>query len=192
MRACIFLGLALAATTFADAEELGKTRDAVEAAALLRVVTANYAQPQRCEFDVKWDSYPVPSSLAQKYLGLTLSVDITASFEPLDLQQALDPNAVTKTAFCTAQDYASFLNERAKTDEQKPAHRQELTFPVFDKAHKTAILIITSSTNGGFLTMPGNAKRMIRVPEGATIAHVYRKSGKEWKQIATETLSIID
>ena len=65
-----------------------------------------------------------------------------------------------------------------------------ITFPVFDIACKTAIVIVTIVEHDGLMRFKGESREK-RVPsEIAVDAWIYRKIGNRWRRTATEWLAV--
>ena len=158
MRNPVFLGLALSvATTLASAKSHDGDRQQADAAtrAVFSVLAADREHPQRCEYDVEWGRYAVPGWLARETIGLTLDVDVSASEEPLRIQDAIDPKAISKESFCSEKDYTTYLDQRNAEKSQASVTRVSLTYPVFNKERNTAIIVVMTREEGGLITLSG-------------------------------------
>ena len=188
----LLLRLALTMTTTlvaAGPQDWREDRAKTATRAIFRVLAGSREHPQKCEYDVGWDRYPVPGGLAREVLGLTLDVDILASEEPLSIQDVVDPSKTSSEAFCSEKDHASYLEQRASTREKMPLHRTRLTFPVFDKAQRVAIVVLTRVEEGGLYVM-ADGKTLHRPTELSIIAFVLKDAHGKWQVVRSETLAI--
>ena len=188
---------ALAWTVAASARPAGAgVRQEREAAAILALVVAEDLPVERCQYGTSWDRYPVPSSLARRYLGLNLDAALLADAEPLPFARALDPRGSTPSAFCSGADKAANVSRNIDAFERDQAQRSTvtrstaITFPVFDMACRTAIVIVTIIEHDGLMRFKGESRGK-RVPSEIAIkAWIYRKSGKRWRRTGTEWLAV--
>ena len=169
-------------------------RDAREAATLLPAVVADIPAGGRCAYGEHWDHYPIPGSVARRYLGLTTQADVSPSSEPLPFKQALDPGMTSPSAFCspdaaktnTEQNLERFAASGSRS--MAPLRTEGFTFPVFDRDRRTAIVVVILRESDGRMYVHGRKGLRKTLPESWIAARVFRKVHNRWRLLVTETL----
>ena len=191
-RAAWFIGFAVyfGLLGVAKAEDKAGVRLNAEAKLLFKAVLADGLPAQPCQLDSTWDNYPIPESVARKYLGLRLHAELSSPQSETVPYEILD--SVDSEFFCSADETKKFEIERLKrfeagTEKSFEVTRTQYTFPVFSDDYRSAVLVVS-----------GSRSRWLRTPEGiqsfaadaAGYAAVYKKSGNAWRFVTTVELFI--
>lgn len=175
---------ALACATSALGES-GRSR-LVEARVIVAVELAGEKTLAPCQIDAEaWMDYAVPADLARKYLGAHAGA--SPAPPPASPRATLDPRGARPEIFCSSEDNRARRDAAIaalKSGERTTQITLGYTFPVFDAAARTAIIIVEHDVTTWHRDDDGSRAR----PSGEMfgVAHVYKKRGKRWNRIATE------
>jgi hypothetical protein len=177
--------LAALACAISALAESGRPRLA-EARVIVALELAGEKTLAPCQIDAEaWMDYAVPADLARRYLGAHAIA--SPAPPPASPRAALDPRGARPEIFCSRED--SRAQRDAAIAALRPGERTTqvtlgYTFPVFDAAARTAIIIVEHEVT----TWHGDDDGSWIWPSGEIfgVAHVYKKRGKRWDGIATE------
>jgi len=139
-----------------------------------------------CRIDGEaWMDYAVPVDLARKYLDR--SDDKPAAPPPASPRAVLDPRGARPEIFCSRDE--SRARRDAAVAALRPGERTTriglaYTFPAFDAAGQTAIVIVEHDV--GTWQRHADSSGVRASGEMFGVAHVYKKRGRRWRRVATE------
>ena len=183
---CAGIVALIASTSAGFAQAVNDRARLAEARVVIAIELVAEKKLGPCQIDGEaWMAYPVPADIARKYLGAHGGV--TPGPPPASPRATLDPGGARAEIFC------SNAENRARRDAAnaalQPGERISrvtlgYTFPVFDAAGRTAIVIVEHDV--GTWRRDDDGSRVRSSGETFGVAHIYRKRGKRWKLIATE------
>ncbi|MBR1178096.1 hypothetical protein JQ617_29335 [Bradyrhizobium sp. KB893862 SZCCT0404] len=139
-----------------------------------------------CRIDGEaWMDYAIPADLARKYLGRPKGA--SAAPPPASPRAVLDPRGTRPALFCSKDE--SRARRDAAVAALRPGDRTTriglaYTWPVFDAAGRTAIVIVEHDVGTWQRDAEGSSVRASGEMFG--VARVYRKRSRHWRRVATE------
>lgn len=161
---------------------------------------------KRCGIGDRWYHGAVPYETARRYLGLTLRADVVVENPQVAVHEVIDPGGKLREAFCSGNQEAKLFAELKREVESAPSvddffgprdplnpirpptHESfTFSFPVFDRAHRRAVVISVYSTQG-FIKSGKLGEVRPCCSMLASDSHIFAKRRGEWTLLRTERL----
>ncbi|OPY94109.1 hypothetical protein A5906_15635 [Bradyrhizobium sacchari] len=175
---------ALVSAAFAQAA--GGRGSLVDARAIVAAELAGEKALGPCRIDGEaWMTYPVPADLARKYLGRRTGA--SPAPPPASPRATIDPRGARPEIFCSNAEHRG--RRDAAITALGPGERTTqislgYTFPAFDAAGRTAIVIVEHDV--GTWRREDDGSRVRTSGEMFGAAHVYKKRGRRWTLVADD------
>jgi hypothetical protein len=161
-----------------------------EAQAIFAIELAGEKALAPCRIDGEaWKDYPVPADLARKYLGLAAQEDVGPAPPPASPIVTLDPRGARFELFCSKpqrRDQRAAAIARLRPRETVTHITLGYTFPLFDAAMRTAIIIVERDVHAERRADDGSGPQSSGETFG--IVHVYEKHGGRWDLVVNEEI----
>jgi hypothetical protein len=161
-----------------------------EAQAIFAVELAGEKALAPCRVDGEaWKDYPVPADLAQKYLGLAAQEDVAPAPPTASPIVTLDPGGARSEIFCSKpewRDRRAAAIAGIRPGETITHIALGYTFPLFDAAMRTAIVIVERDVHRSRRADDGSGPQSSGETFG--IVHVYEKHGGRWDLVIAEEI----